>query len=66
MLCIERRRLVSIYIAVIAKNYEARNVIPSLHGKGWREEQRDATKNIHVACETAIADLNRHRAEHGC
>jgi len=63
--CEERQRLARIYVGALARSSEIANAIEKLKDERLREDQREATKNIQVACETAIADLNRYRAEHG-
>jgi len=60
--CKERDRLVYLYLDAVAQNIEAGKAYLDMRTYQWRE----ATKETRAVCEDALADLNRHRAEHGC
>ena len=62
MLCEERQPLVKAYVDAVRKNAQAGAHILDTKTEAWRE----ATKETRVACDVALADLNRHREEHGC
>jgi hypothetical protein len=66
MLCEERDRLLSIHLAAVAKNAEAAPAIAKLKGEGWSEAWWEAKKEARRILQETLADLNRHRAGHGC
>jgi len=59
MLCEERNRLTSVYIAAIAKHSE---VASASEDTG----ESDVATDTREACHKALAALNAHRREHGC
>jgi len=60
--CKERDRLEAIYFAAVTANTEAGRNVSDMKSEAWHE----ATKDTLEACQDALDDLNRHRAEHGC
>jgi hypothetical protein len=64
--CKQRERLIKLHLAAVAKNAEAGETLAESRGKGWREAWLEATREARRACRETLADLNRHRAEHGC
>ena len=62
MPCEERKRLANAYLDAVRKTAIAGMRILNTKTEAWR----DATKETRVACDVALADLNRHREEHGC
>jgi hypothetical protein len=60
--CEERERLEKLYLAAVAENSKTGLTIPDMRSEAWRK----ATKQTREACETALANLNAHRKEHGC
>jgi hypothetical protein len=40
--------------------------IAELKNPKLQAEQREEAKGLQLACENALAELNRHRKEHGC
>jgi hypothetical protein len=62
MPCEERHRLNRIYLATTAKVFGAGKAVSTMTSAEWR----DATKAARAVCKAALADLKRHRREHGC
>jgi hypothetical protein len=62
MPCEERKRLAKIYFDAVRKTAIAGMRILNTKTEAWSE----ATKETRVTCDVALADLNRHRKEHGC
>ena len=62
MPCEERKRLANVYLDSVRKNAMAGARILTTNSKAWLE----ATKETRPACDVALADLKRHREEHGC
>jgi hypothetical protein len=60
--CEEHQRLNRIYLSAAAKVFEAGKDIPNITSDKWRE----ATLKARLACKAALADLHKHRKEHGC
>jgi hypothetical protein len=60
--CEERKLPEKAYLDAERKNIMAGAHILNTNSKAWRE----ATKETRAACDVALADLNRHREEHGC
>ncbi len=62
VLCEERQLLAKVYLDAVRKNSIAGMRILNTKSEAWRE----ATKETRAACDVTLADLNRHREEHGC
>jgi hypothetical protein len=60
--CEERDRLNRAYLEATTKVFGAGKVVPNMTSSKWRE----ATQRARAACKAALADLNRHKKEHGC
>ena len=60
--CEERKRLERLYLDAVRKNAVAGAHLLNTKSEAWRE----ATKDTRAACDVALANLNRHREEHGC
>jgi len=60
--CEEKDRLTAVYLAAVVKNALAGRTVADIKSEAWRE----ATKETRAACEKALEELNRHKAEHGC
>jgi len=60
--CEERDRLNRVYLESTGKVFGAGKTIPEMTSKEWRE----ATKVARALCKAALANLKRHREEHGC
>jgi hypothetical protein len=60
--CQERHRLIGIYLDAVTEISLISVRIADMKNESWR----DATHEARGACETALADLNAHRKEHGC
>ncbi len=62
MPCEERKRLAKVYLDAVRKTSIAGLRILNAKSEAWRE----ATKETRAACDVTLANLNRHREEHGC
>jgi hypothetical protein len=62
MPCVERERLVSLYLAAINRHAEISKTVPLVNTQQWRL----ATEVSRAECGEALYDLNQHRKEHGC
>jgi hypothetical protein len=62
VVCEERKRLEKLYRDAVRKNTVAGAHILNTKSEAWRE----ATKDTRAGCDVALANLNRHREEHGC
>jgi hypothetical protein len=60
--CGERQRLEKIYFVAVVENDRAAIAIADVESEAWR----DATQETREDCAEALADLNQHRAGHGC
>jgi hypothetical protein len=60
--CEEGDRLNRAYLEAVTKVFDAGKMVPNITSSKWRE----ATLKARLACKAALADLNRHRKEHGC
>jgi hypothetical protein len=60
--CGEYQRLEKIYLASLVENSKIRLRMANMESETWSE----AAKETRAACDTALIDLNQHRAEHGC
>lgn len=60
--CEERERLLRVYLAAVDKYVAASEQVSDVKGLDWQQ----ATKDTREDCEVALAELNRHKAEHGC
>jgi hypothetical protein len=64
--CEECQRLTNVYLAAIERNNEAACAMAAFRGEGWRGTWREEMKDMHVACEEALRNLDAHVKEHGC
>jgi hypothetical protein len=64
--CEQRERLISAHHTAIDANAEAERAVTERKGEGWREAWLEAKTEARRRCRETLADLNRHRAEHGC
>jgi hypothetical protein len=64
--CEERERLISLHVAAVARHNEADQAVAEPKSEGGREARQEAMKQTRRVCRETLADLNRHRAEHGC
>jgi hypothetical protein len=62
VVCEERKRLERLYLDAVRKNAVAGAHLLNTKSEAWQE----ATKDTRAACDVALANLNRHREEHGC
>ena len=62
MPCEERKRLAEVYLDAVRKTAIAGMRILNTKTEAWRE----ATEETRLACDVALADLNRYREQHGC
>lgn len=62
MQCEERDKLQRIYMNAVVQNARTGLHFSDVASQAWLE----ATKDTREDCEEALAELNRHRAEHGC
>jgi hypothetical protein len=62
MPCEKRNQLAKVYLDAVRKTGVAGMRILNVKSEAWRE----ATLETRAACDVALADLNRHREEHGC
>jgi hypothetical protein len=62
VVCEERKRLERLYLDAVRQNAVAGAHLLNTKSEAWRE----ATKDTRAACDVALANLNRHREEHGC
>jgi hypothetical protein len=64
--CEERQRLNSLHLAAVARHTEVEEAVAEPKSQGGREARQEAMKQTRRVCRETLADLNRHRAEHGC
>jgi hypothetical protein len=62
VVCEERNRLNRVYLDATAKVFGAGKAVAQMTSSEWRE----ATKAAREVCKAALANLKRHRKEHGC
>jgi hypothetical protein len=62
MICEVRDRLNRAYLEATTTIFVAGKAIPNMTSAKWKE----ATLKARALCKTALADLNRHKKEHGC
>jgi hypothetical protein len=62
MPCGERDKLQKIYRDAVVQNARAGLHFSDINSEAWRE----ATMETREDCAVALADLNRHKAEHCC
>jgi hypothetical protein len=60
--CEERDRLNSAYLAAASNVFSAGKAVPKMTSTKWRE----AIQEARAMCKAALADLKRHKKEHGC
>ena len=60
--CEEGNRLNRAYLEAVTKVFDAGKVVPNMTSSKWRE----ATLKARLACKAALANLLKHRKEHGC
>lgn len=64
--CEECQRLTQMYMSVLASKADAEQAAATLKNVKLRIKHREEVQAIQTACENALAQLNRHREEHGC
>jgi hypothetical protein len=62
MLCEERDKRQKIYLDAVVQNDRAGLHFSDIHSEAWKE----ATTDTREDCEVALAEQDRHKAEHGC
>jgi hypothetical protein len=60
--CTELERLNRIYLDAVTKVFGAGKVVPNTTSSDWRA----ATEMARSDCRAALAELKRHKKEHGC
>jgi len=64
--CEEHQRLISVHLAAVARLNEADEAVAKSRGQGGWEVWHEAAKEARRVCREILADLDRHRQEHGC
>ena len=60
--CDERDRLKSIQLSAVLKHLKVPGEDIAIDSAAWKQ----ATKKTQKECNEALAELNRHKKEHGC
>jgi len=60
--CDEYQRLEKVYFAALIENSKIILRMANMESETWSE----AAKETRAACEYALANLNQHKAKHGC
>jgi hypothetical protein len=63
--CEECQRLADVYLAAIARNNDAASAMATFYRESWPDTWREEMKDFRAACQEALENFNRHRAEHG-
>jgi hypothetical protein len=66
MACNDGQQLIDAYLAAVAKNNEAAAAMAESRRDQWSDTWREKMREITAACRKALAELDQHRAEHGC
>ena len=66
MLRDESQELLDAYLAAVARNNEAACAMAESRRDQFSDTWREKVRDISAACRKALADLDRHIAEHGC
>jgi hypothetical protein len=66
VLCDESQKLLDTYLAAVARNNEAACALAESGRDQWSDTWREKMREIVAACRKALAELDRHTAEHGC
>ena|ERR1700722_18013553 len=64
--CDNSQQLLDAYLATVARNNEAASAMAESRRDQWSDTWRAKMREIAAACRKALAELDQHRAEHGC
>lgn len=64
--CEECQQLTLVYMSALARKAEVEQAAATLKSVKLRIKHHEEAQALQTACENALAELNRHREEHGC